>query len=96
MEVVPGLIKMCVDWSSILFKFHCTWCHIPKTGIVGIPLLILGNGFRSMLSILQEKSPQCHVERRLDRSRACLEIALKRPYIPVLNQTPANQYVRHC
>jgi len=29
---------MCVDRSSILFKFHCTWCHIPKTGIGGIPL----------------------------------------------------------
>ena len=40
MEVVPGLIKMCVDWSSILFKFHCTWCHVPKTGIVGIPLTL--------------------------------------------------------
>ena len=31
---------MCVDWSSILFKFHCTWCHVPKTGIVGIPLTL--------------------------------------------------------
>lgn len=29
---------VCVDWSSIILKFHCTWCHIPKTGIFGIPL----------------------------------------------------------
>lgn len=74
---------------------HCTWCHIPKTGIVGIPLTLnLGEWIQVSAEHAAGESPQCPVEKRLDRSRACLDIPFKRrPCITVLNQTPANQHV---
>jgi hypothetical protein len=39
--LLAGSVKMFVDPSRIVFRFHYTWCHIPNTGILEFRLRIL-------------------------------------------------------